>query len=172
MKPIPDDLEVDVHLTVQATEVDDGDPGALTLETYSVVMGAAHRLNGSRIFGIDARKGHFVRFFAESGSSNFEQAVLLTKIEHVDGDENLVDFELVERERVTVVPNSSFESVLPPDLVTLDFWFTRCRVAGRGAGLYRLCFSVYDRDENGQPQPMGMASQQVLILTILPPKHS
>lgn len=123
---------------------------------YTIVTGAGRATHqGVQDIAFHARAGETVRFFATSGSDNFEQCVFIHDIRQGDGEQVLEGFESVAEERVSIAPGSK-ESVLPAQSVPRPFWFYECKTARGGSGSYRLELALYTRDEEGQPRFAGL----------------
>jgi hypothetical protein len=103
---------------------------------------------------LDIDTGDVVRVFAKSASNQFEHAVVLTGIQHVQGDAILERFELVTKKRTCVEPASPTSPLLV-QFVQRQFVFCECDVIGEGISTIELTFAIYDRDEQGQPRFVG-----------------
>jgi hypothetical protein len=126
------------------------------VQGYMIVTGARGATQqGTGDVAFDARAGETVRFFATSGSNNFEQSVYIQDIRQAGGEEVLVGFESVTEERMGLAPASA-TSVLPAQLVPQQFGFYQCETARGGSGSYQLVLALYTRDEDGQPRLAGL----------------
>jgi hypothetical protein len=98
--------------------------------------------------------GDTVRFYAKSGSNNFEGAVLIEDISPINDRDSLQDFALLNFERTTVTPHD-YAGVFPVRFSEQDFWFWQCVVATDRAPRCSILLAVYDRDEQGRPRLAG-----------------
>lgn len=126
------------------------DSGQMTVTT---TVGIADHATGDIAFSADA--GDTVRFFAKSGSNNFEHAVLIEDIRHAADDEILEGFELAKQPRTAIVPAAE-AGEQPAQPVEQEFWFWQCAVAREGAQRFNLILALYDRGEDGQPRFAGL----------------
>ena len=120
-----------------------------------IVTGGA-TVNANGVIALAAGKGQAVRVYAESGSSDFENAVLISSIDGKSDKPILEDFKLVKLPSKTVVPASGDE---PLPVITVDktFWFFESSVIGKGTVPYKLVLALYDRDrDTGQPHFAGL----------------
>ena len=113
---------------------------------------------------LDACAGDTIRFYAKSGSNNFEGVVLIEDISAVNDRDSLQDFALFNVQRSTVTPHD-FASVFPVRSSEQDFWFWQCVVAADGEPHCSVLLAVYDRDEQGRPRFAGHY-RWVLQLTV------
>lgn len=159
--------------------------GALQLRPDAPSEDAAHSLSPDQLIvtttagaveqgtvTFAARPGDLVRFYATSGSNNFEDAVLLAKVSAL-GDADIVDgLADVELSQATIVPApQSAERTQAP--VEQNFWFWQGAIAGQGSQRCRLLMSLYARDENtGQPRFAGLfrCDLQLTVQPSLPPE--
>jgi len=113
-------------------------------------------VNAKGVIGLHAREGDTVRFYALSGSNNFDGAALMSAVESRADGAILEDFALVELPAETAVPVPGAQ---PPSEAPVeeDFWFWQSRVTAAGIEPYRLVLALYDRDETtGQPHFAGL----------------
>jgi hypothetical protein len=108
----------------------------------------------SNKIALDACAGDTVRFYAKSGSNNFEGAVLIEDISPINDRDSLQGFALLNVERSTVTPHDD-ASVFPARSSEQDFWFWQCAVATDGEPHCSILIAVYDRDEQGRPRFAG-----------------
>jgi len=108
----------------------------------------------SNKIAFDVAAGATVRFYAKSGSNNFEDAVLIEDISPIDDGGALQDFALANVERNTVAPRD-YDSVFPARLPERDFWFWQCAVATDGDQHCSVLLAAFDRDEQGRPRLAG-----------------
>ena len=118
----------------------------------------------SNTIALEAGAGDTVRIYAESGSRNFEGAILIEDIATIDDGDSLQGFALVNVRRSTVAPYD-YNSVFPARFSEQDFWFWQCAVAADGAPHCSVLLAVYDRDERGRPRFAGHY-RWVLQLTV------
>ena len=103
----------------------------------------------------NACAGDTVRFYAKSGSNNFELTALIQDIRQTEDDEILEGFELVNLPQTGIAPASEAgEQTAEP--VEQEFWFWQCAIAGEGTQTVSLILALYDRDEEGQPRFAGL----------------
>jgi hypothetical protein len=123
---------------------------------YMIVTAAGGVANqGTGNIAFEASAGDVVRFFATSGSNNFEQALLIQGIHHAGGTRILKGFKSMMQERISIAP-ASVTSVLPTQLVPRQFPFYQCEIARAGTESYHLMLAYYGRDEEGQPRFAGL----------------
>jgi hypothetical protein len=167
-------IVVDVtRLLASAADVEDGADAAnaeavkrvnprsefvLATTAAQTVRQASHQI------AVEMSAGDTVRFYAKSGSNNFEGAVLIEDISPIRDRDSLQDFALLNVERSTVAPydNASLSDARFPEQ---DFWFWQCMVATDGEPHCNVLLAVYDRDEQGQPRLAGRY-RWVLQLTV------
>lgn len=110
--------------------------------------GASNRI------ALDACAGDAVRFYAKSGSNNFEDALVIEDISLIDGRDSLQGLALLNVRRSTVTPHD-YASVFPARSSEQDFWFWQCVVTTGGEPHCSILLAVYDRDEQGRPRFAG-----------------
>ena len=139
------------------TETDTSAPTSMDPSRgYMLVTGAGDVTNqGSADVAIGCREGDTFRFFATSGSANYEHCVLLVDIRPHGGDAVLGAPERTLQERTAMAPPMEPGEFLV-QCVPRTFWFLHGEVAREGAGDYCLEFALYDRDERGQPRFTGL----------------
>lgn len=126
------------------------DAGQMIVTT---TVGTADQGTGDITF--NACAGDTVRFYAKSGSNNFELTVLIQDIRQTENDEILEGFELVNLPQTGIAPASDAgEQTAEP--VEQQFWFWQCAIAGEGTQTVSLILVLYDRDEDGQPRFAGL----------------
>jgi hypothetical protein len=113
----------------------------------------AERQASNRI-ALEVCAGDTVRFYAKSGSNNFEGAVLIEDIGPIGDQDSLQSFALLNVGRSTVAPHD-YASVFPARSSEQDFWFWQCVVTTDGQPHCSVLFAVYDRDEQGRPRLTG-----------------
>jgi hypothetical protein len=121
------------------------------------------RQASSRI-AVEVSAGDTVRFYAKSGSNNFEGAALIEDMSPISDHDSLQDFALVKFERSTVAPSGNAD-VFPARFSEQDFWFWQCVVTTDGEPHCNVLLAVYDRDEQGRPRLAGRY-RWVLQLTV------
>ena len=119
----------------------------------TTTAGTADQNTGDITF--DASAGDTVRFFAKSGSNNFEHAVLITDISHIGDDNILEGLAPVKLPQIGIAPASEGGGKLAKP-TKHEFWFWQCAVACEGTRGHSLILALYDRDENGQPRFAGL----------------
>lgn len=111
---------------------------------------------GTGDLNFNALVGDTVRYWATSGSDNFEDAVLLYGLPRFSGDQVLSPFLYQNFEKSTVVPGDNPSSPLPPNIVDEIFWFFQASVIKKGTENYKVQFGIWRRDPvNGQPVLYG-----------------
>lgn len=102
-----------------------------------------------------AAAGDLIRFYAKSGSNNFESAILIDDI-GLGGDEQIVDgLALVSLPGMAIAPGV-LSGEKPEKQHRQKFWFWQCAVAGDGTRDFSLDLALYGRDDNGQPDLAGL----------------
>ena len=121
--------------------------------TVNAINGKTTQGTGDLDF--NALVGDTVRYFATSGSDNFEDAVLIYGLPKFSGDQVLSTFAYREFTKSTVVPQSE-TSVLPARIVEESFWFYQADVVRKGTEAYKVQFTLYTRDSTtGAPVLRG-----------------
>jgi Inclusion body protein len=110
---------------------------------------------GTGIIPFNASVGDIVRFYAKSGSNNFEHAVLIKDVRYTGDDKILEGSELVKLQRMVITPGSD-AAVQTEEAIESTFWFWQGVVAGEGTQGYSLVLALYDRDANGRPRFAGL----------------
>lgn len=108
----------------------------------------------SNTIALEVCAGDTVRFYAKSGSNNFEEAVLIESISPIDDGDTLQDFALVSAERNAVAPRDD-DNIFPARFPQQEFWFWQCVVTTDGEPHCDVLLAVYDRDEQGRPHFVG-----------------
>ncbi len=145
--------------SAEAVKVVSPDSGFVLATTAAqTVRQASNRI------AVDVCAGDTVRFYAKSGSNNFESAVLIEDISPISDHDSLQGFALLNFERSTVAPNG-YASVFPARFSEQDFWFWQCVVTTDGEPHCNVLLAVYDRDEQGRPRLAGRY-RWVLQLTV------
>lgn len=103
---------------------------------------------------LDLEAGATIRFFAKSGSNNFEEAALIEDIGPIDDDGVLQDFRLASAERSAVAPRD-YSRIFPARFPEQEFWFWQCTAAADGEAYCSVLLAVFDRDEQGRPHLAG-----------------
>lgn len=112
---------------------------------------------------LDAERGDLLRFWATTGSYNFEDAVLITQVRHIGPATIVESFEQVKFSQVPITPqgveaatDDTGAPTSPDDPAVQDFWFWQGRVAGDGSQDIALVLALYTRDADGQPRFAGL----------------
>ncbi len=137
----------------------------LATSVTQTVRGASNKV------ALEVCAGDNVRFYAKSGSNNFEDAVLIESISPIDDGDTLQDFALVSAERNTVAPHDD-DNIFPARFPQQKFWFWQCVVTTDGQPHCDVLLAVYDRDEQGRPRFVGhyrWGLQLTVTLTSPPP---
>jgi hypothetical protein len=108
----------------------------------------------SNNLALDVYAGDTIRFYAKSGSNNFEDAFLIEDMSPIGDRDSLQGFTLLNVSRSTVTPND-YNSAFPARFSDRDFWFWQCVVAADGEQHCSVLLAVYDRDERGRPRFAG-----------------
>ncbi len=108
----------------------------------------------SNTVALEVSAGDVIRFYAKSGSNNFEDAALIADISPLGKSDILQDFMLVDVEQSTVIP-CDYDNVFPARFTEQDFWFWQCVVSADGALQCSVLLAAYDRDEQGRPRFAG-----------------
>ncbi len=116
---------------------------------FMIVEGAAEPAHANAHFTVAAHVGEVVHLYGVSGSNNFDDAVLIESLEHVDGKKVVPVFEPVSRSRKFRTPSVG-ANVLPGVEREHRAWWHAGVVARHGAGTYRLRFALFVRDDDGQ----------------------
>lgn len=97
--------------------------------------------------------GDRLRFYAITGSNNFEDAVLINDIRTL-ADRSISGFAPVRLQRTAVLPEAGAQaaSIGTPEQ---DFWFWQGAVADHGIQDCSLVLALYRRDETGRPRFAG-----------------
>lgn len=128
------------------------EPTTLTHDfTYGFMVVSGTTVNsgqGTALLNFNALVGDTVRFFAVSGSNNFEAAVLLYGLPRYQDDQVLSPFAYMSFTRSAVKPGTP--NPLPPTIVNEQFWFFQANVIQPGSERFLVQFGLYRRDLNGQ----------------------
>lgn len=108
---------------------------------------------------VSADTGDTLRFYAVSGSNNFDAAVLIQDVipnDSIGADDAILHgIALVNLQQQTIAPAAQAGEPAVTD-VDQEFWFWQCTVAGEGSQDLSLLLALYGRDENGQPRHAGL----------------
>ena len=119
----------------------------------TTTVGAADQ--GTGAIALNASAGDTLRFFAKSGSNNFEHAVLIHDIRR-NGDDDTTERALpVNLMRMGVMPAAQAHEQ-PAQGAVREFRFWQYAVPGEGTQSYSLHLALYDRGEDGQPRFAGL----------------
>ena len=118
-----------------------------------------------------ADTGDTLRFYAVSGSNNFDDAVLIQNAIAVSrGDDPVVEpATLVNLQQAALAPASDGDG-LKAAASDQEFWFWQS-AAGAGSRNFSFSLALYGRDEDGQPRQAGLYRWD-LALTVLPTEPS
>lgn len=103
-----------------------------------------------------ADEGDLIRFYATSGSNNFEAAVLLDDIAFGGDDRIVDDTALVALPGMAWTPASETPLTLSHDGGAQEFWFWQSKVAGDGTQACQAVLALYARDDRGRPRLAGL----------------
>ena len=120
-----------------------------------VLTSAAQLATTSGSANVAAAIGDTLRFYAITGSNNFEDAVLIDGIRCTGTDHSISGFAPVCLQRSGVVPDAPADSTSFVGTAEQDFWFWQGTVADYGNQDCSLVLSLYRRDESGQPRFAG-----------------
>ena len=108
---------------------------------------------------VNAAAGDTLRFYAVSGSNNFDAAVLIQDVacaNSIDADDAIFEAAaLVNLQQQTILPASQAGEPAVT-AASQEFWFWQCAVAGEGPQDFSLVLALYGRDEDGQPRHAGL----------------
>lgn len=108
---------------------------------------------------VNAGIGGTIRFYAVSGSNNFDAAVLIQDVipdDSIEADDAILgEIALVNLQQQSVAPATPPGELAVTD-VNREFWFWQCAVAGEGSQNFSLVLALYGRDEDGQPRHAGL----------------
>jgi hypothetical protein len=119
----------------------------------TTTVGAAAQ--GTGAIALNASAGDTLRFFAKSGSNNFEHAVLIHDIRRNGDDEPPERAASVNLLRTGITPAAQAHEQ-PEQGADREFWFWQYAVPREGTQSYSLHLALYDRDEDGQPRFAGL----------------
>ncbi len=122
---------------------------------------------------LNASLGDSVCFYAKSGSNNFEDAVLVQRLDQTVDEAVLEDAALLKLPQIEIAPAAQ-AGEQPAKSVEQDFWFWQCTVVGEGTQTFSLILALYDRDEAGQPRFAGLYrwDLQLTVLCSPPPDEN
>jgi hypothetical protein len=121
------------------------------------MLGSTDQETGA--IAVNAAAGDTLRFYAVSGSNNFDAAVLIQDVvcdDGIDADDAILEqVALVNLQQQTILPASQAGK---PTVTAVgrQFWFWQCAVAGEGSQDFSLVLALYGRDEDGQPRHAGL----------------
>ncbi len=119
----------------------------------TTTVGAADQ--GTGAIALNASAGDTLRFFAKSGSNNFEDAVLIRDIRR-NGDDETPEHALPVNLMGPGITPAAQAQEQPARGADREFWFWQYAVPGEGTQSYSLHLALYDRDEDGQPRFAGL----------------
>jgi nematocidal protein AidA len=126
------------------------DLGYMVATNTSVISG-----QGTGDLNFKAQLGDTVRFFATSGSNNFDDAVLAYGMPPFQGPTVLGRFDSKAfKGRQAIYPSDGPE-VLPGTMAPQTFFFYQTDVVGVGTEGYMVQFALYTRDDDGQLKVRG-----------------
>ncbi|WP_157812163.1 inclusion body family protein [Polaribacter sp. ALD11] len=122
---------------------------------FSYMIATSNTISGSGTgdLNFSAQVGDTVRFFGNSASNNFEDAILLYGIDRFGGVEVFSPFMSLTFTKNGVSPSN--QNVLPAHIGSQQFWFYQSSVIIAGTENYKVVFAFYKRDENGNPILFG-----------------
>ena len=126
------------------------DSGALVLTSTAAMTAAPGAAT------VSAAIGDTLRFYAITGSNNFEDAVLIDAIRRTGTDHSISGFAPVCLQRSAVEPQTGMDPTSIIGTAEQDFWFWQGTVADQGIQDCSLVLSLYRRDESGQPRFAGI----------------
>jgi hypothetical protein len=123
----------------------------------TAMPGSADQDTGA--ISVNAATGDTLRFYAVSGSNNFDAAVLIQDVivdDSIAADDTIFsELALVNLQQQAVAPATPAGELAVTDL-NQEFWFWQCAVAGEGSQNFSLVLALYGRDEDGQPRHAGL----------------
>ena len=123
----------------------------------TAMPGSADQDTGA--ISVNAATGDTLRFYAVSGSNNFDAAVLIQDVipdDSIEADDTIFDeIALVNLQQQAVAPATPAGELAVTD-VSQEFWFWQCAIAGEGSQNFSLVLALYGRDEAGQPRHAGL----------------
>jgi len=126
---------------------------------YGFMVATGTKVNsgqGTGDLNIQANVGDVVRVWAASASNNFDEAVLVYKLQRFSGEEVFNSFHCESFERNVPIPGG--DAVLPEVVKTDNFWFYGASIRKAGKEGYNVTFAVYTRGEDGSIKPYGYYS--------------
>ncbi|WP_337883380.1 inclusion body family protein [Chromobacterium haemolyticum] len=108
--------------------------------------------SGTGNLKISATVGDGVRWAGVSESNNFENSVMVYKIQHQSGQEVMSDAKFMVYTKEAAVPASNKEP-FPPKSKDQAYWFMSAEIIGKGMENYTVHFAVFNRPKNG-PQTL------------------
>ena len=110
---------------------------------------------GTGDLNFKASLGDTVRFFATSGSNNFDDAVLAYGMPPFSGPGVFGSFDSKAFNGRQAIYPSNGPEVLPGTMAPQTFYFYQTDVTGIGKEGYMVQFSLYTRNDDGQLQIRG-----------------
>ena len=107
---------------------------------------------GTGDLSFKALVGDQVMVFGVSGSDQFDDAVLVYGMPKYGGTQVFGTFINQMYTKTTVAPGSG-STVLPPQIVTENFWFYQANVVAAGTENYKVQFGLWARDPNTTARP-------------------
>jgi len=123
-------------------------------ESAALILTSSVQAATAGTAAIAAGIGDTLRFYAITGSNNFEDAVLINDIRRTGTDHSIAGFTPVCVQRDAVVPETGADPT-SIDMAAQDFWFWQGTVADHGIQDCSLVLSLYRRDETGTPRFAG-----------------
>lgn len=123
----------------------------------TAMPGSADQETGK--ISVDAADGDTLRFYAVSGSNNFDAAVLIQDVipdDSIDADAAILDEVALVNLRQQAISPASQNGEPAVTAAEQEFWFWQCAVAGEGSQDFSLVLALYGRDEDGQPRHAGL----------------
>ncbi|GGG41374.1 hypothetical protein GCM10011344_47880 [Dokdonia pacifica] len=123
--------------------------------SFGYMVATSNTISGSGTGDLtfSANVGDVVRFFGVTASNNFENSALIYGINKFSGTQVFSEFESKTFTKSGVSPSG--RDVLPADISDQKFWFFEADVINKGTEGYRVVFSLYSRDDSGQPVLFG-----------------
>lgn len=100
---------------------------------------------GTGDLNFSAEVGDRIRIYGDSEYDNFEQSILIYKIDKYSGKNVFDTFNSSTYTKMT--PEPSGANVLPPTNVNRDYWFYEANVINTGTEGYRIWFALYVKAE-------------------------
>lgn len=119
---------------------------------YGFMVATNAKINkgqGTGDLDFNANVGDCIRMYALSASNNFDDSVLMYKINKFGGVEVFNEFKNQDYYKNVIVPSDG-NDVLPGKSEKMHFWFYEASVKNTGTEDYKVNFAIYKRDDSGE----------------------